>query len=116
MKYLSVYDCSKNRAQGSKRVSKYPNLKIHFEWPIATLAMILDEGAYSQYVTARRIEHKAASGSQNGFLLDVKHQSLNILTLRMIDIYRMVDRLSKLMQDAYFTTGDSGGGKDGRAE
>ena len=50
------------------------------------------------------------------FLLHIKYQSLQILTLRVIDIDRMVGRLMQLVQDAHLSASLGCCRKDGIAE
>ena len=49
-------------------------------------------------------------------LLDIDNQALEVLALRVVDIYRVVGRLGKLTDDAHLTLGDSCRGEDCGAE
>ena len=54
--------------------------------------------------------------SQARALFDVKHQTFQILTLRMVDVNRVVGRLCELVQNTHLATGDGCCRKYGRAE
>ena len=49
-------------------------------------------------------------------LLDIQHQAFQVLALGMIDVYRMVGRLRKLMQYPHLATRDSRSREYRRAE
>lgn len=49
-------------------------------------------------------------------LLDIDNQALEVLTLRVVDINRVVGRLGKLTDDAHLTLSDSCRGEDCGAE
>ncbi|MFO4765295.1 hypothetical protein RCK03_25060, partial [Salmonella enterica subsp. enterica serovar 1,4,[5],12:i:-] len=49
-------------------------------------------------------------------LFNIEHQTLQILTLGMIDVDGMVGRLMQLVKDAHLATCLSGSGEDGITE
>ena len=49
-------------------------------------------------------------------LLDIQHQTLKVLALRVVDVNRMVGGLGELVEDAHLATSDGCSREDRRAE